>query len=192
MASESIPMGGSGAPRGAAEPSAADPAFPPPVHDHSACTCRMMARAEDICRRDGLLLSPQRRRVLEALLSSHAPIGAYDLIERLAEKGPRPAPISVYRALAFLTENGLAHRIERLNAFVGCTGRHAEAGGPVAFLICDDCGRVAEVPAAGLGITLDRTEAATGFRPRSATIEITGRCADCRRAAETQAAEAAD
>ena len=89
MASESIPTDASGATRGAAGTSAADPAFPPPVHDHSACTCRMMARAEDICRRDGLLLSPQRRRVLEALLSSHAPIGAYDLIERLAEKGPR-------------------------------------------------------------------------------------------------------
>lgn len=168
------------------------PAFPPPVHDHSACACRMVARAEEICRRDGLLLSPQRRRVLEALGASHAPVGAYDLIERLAETGPRPAPISVYRALAFLTENGLAHRIERLNAFVGCSGRHAEAGGPVAFLICDGCGRVAEVPAAEIGIGLGGTEAATGFVPRSATIEITGRCADCRSGAAPQAADAAD
>ncbi len=189
MASEAHPsvhphQHGEGAPDG-------DLAFPPAVHDHSACTCRMMSRAEEICRRDGLLLSPQRRRVLEALLASHAPVGAYDLIERLAEKGPRPAPISVYRALAFLTENGLAHRIERLNAFVGCSGRHAEAGGPVAFLICDACGRVAELPAAEIGIGLGGTEAATGFRPRSATIEITGRCAECQ-AAAPQAAEAAD
>lgn len=188
MASESVPSP-HGQEGGA---SVEESAFPPASHDHSACTCRVMSRAEEICRRDGLLLSPQRRRVLEALGASHAPVGAYDLIERLAENGPRPAPISVYRALAFLTENGLAHRIERLNAFVCCSGRHAEAGGPVAFLICDGCGRVAEVPAAEIGIGLDGTEAATGFAPRSATIEITGWCAECRAAGRTQAAEAAD
>jgi len=69
--------------------------FPPAGHDHRACAADTLARAEATCRRHGLTLSPGRRRVLEALAVSHAPVGAYDIIERLAASGPRPAPITV-------------------------------------------------------------------------------------------------
>ena len=84
-----------------------------------------------------------RRRVLEALLASHAPLGAYELIDRLAEQGARPAPITIYRALDFLREQGLVHRIESRNAFIACVHNHA-SGDPVVFLICEKCGAVGE------------------------------------------------
>ena len=81
--------------------------------------------------------------MLEALLASHAPLGAYELIDRLAVRGARPAPITIYRALDFLREQGLVHRIESRNAFIACVQDHG-SGDPVVFLICERCGAVGE------------------------------------------------
>jgi Fur family zinc uptake transcriptional regulator len=158
------------------------PFFPAAGHDHRACASELLAHAEESCRSRGLTLSPQRRRVLGALAASHAPIGAYDIIDRLAVDGPRPAPISVYRALSFLTEAGLAHRIERLNAYVACARTHRDTGALV-FLICETCHQVGEVAASDVGIDLATLGAGVGLTPRSAAIEITGICSDCARAA---------
>jgi len=152
-------------------------------HDHALCSDGLMARAEAHCRDRGLNLSLPRRRVLGVLAGSHAPLGAYEIIDRLAETGPRPAPISVYRALGFLTEAGLAHRIERLNAYVACGAAHGEVGALV-FLICEQCRQVGEVAAQEVGFDLARIDAGVGFAPRSAAIEIIGLCAQCRRGAE--------
>ena len=60
------------------------------------------------------------RQVLQALLSSHRPLGAYEVIDELAKSMPRPAPITVYRALDFLLANGFIHKLESVNAFVAC------------------------------------------------------------------------
>lgn len=156
--------------------------FPAAGHDHAQCADGLIARAEALCRTRGLNLSLPRRRVLGVLAGSHAPLGAYEIIDRLADTGPRPAPISVYRALGFLTEAGLAHRIERLNAYVACGSAHGEAGALV-FLICETCRQVGEVAAQEVGFDLARIDAGLGFAPHSAAIEITGLCARCRSAA---------
>ena len=87
--------------------------------------------------------TPIRRQVLQALLSSHRPLGAYEVIDELAKSMPRPAPITVYRALDFLMENGLVHRIESRNAFLACAHDH-DAAAMVAFLICEPAGRSAK------------------------------------------------
>jgi Fur family zinc uptake transcriptional regulator len=92
--------------------------FPTPGHDHERCTSDAIAHAEAACIAREERLTPIRRRVLEALLASHAPLGAYELIDRLANAGARPAPITIYRALDFLREQGLVHRIESRNAFI--------------------------------------------------------------------------
>src|SRR4051794_4514998 len=90
-------------------------------HDHARCAADALGHAEQICAREGLRLTPQRRRILEALLESHVPASAYDIIERLAEiDGRRHAPISVYRALDFLVEHNFAHRIASKSAYVAC------------------------------------------------------------------------
>ena len=58
-------------------------------------------------------LTPARRRALEALERANRPVGAYELADLMADaSGKRPAPVSVYRALAYLLDNGLAHRLE--------------------------------------------------------------------------------
>ena len=112
------------------------PVFHDPGHDHARCAADAIAHAETVCKQRGQRFTPIRRQVLEALLSSHRPLGAYDVIEELAKRVARPAPITVYRALDFLMEQGLVHRIESRNAFLACAHNH-DTSSSVAFLICD-------------------------------------------------------
>ena len=116
--------------------------------------------------------------MLQALLSSHRPLGAYEVIDELAKSMPRPAPITVYRALDFLMENGLVHRIESRNAFLACAHNHDDIA-MVAFLICDRCGSVGEIPAAPIANAINEAARGTGFSPKLSVVEITGTCVHC-------------
>jgi Fur family zinc uptake transcriptional regulator len=153
--------------------------FPGPGHDHDRCSSDAMAIAEAKCLEQGRRLTPIRRHVLDVLLGSHQPLGAYEIMERLAPQGPRPAPITVYRALDFLRDNGLIHRIESRNAFVACVHNHATAD-PVVFLICERCGTVGEAASLAVAATLSSAARAAGFTPKSPVIEIGGICSHCR------------
>ncbi len=121
----------------------AKPTFPAPDHDHDRCTADAIDHAERVCKQRAQKFTPIRRQVLQALLSSHRPLGAYEVIDELAKSMPRPAPITVYRALDFLMDNGLVHRIESRNAYLACAHDHDTAA-MVAFLICDAAVRSAK------------------------------------------------
>lgn len=155
--------------------------FPTPGHDHDRCAHDALAHAEAICAERSERLTPIRRSVLQALLSTHRPLGAYELIDRLAEAGGRPAPITIYRALEFLREQGLVHRIESRNAFIACVHNH-DSGDPVVFLICEKCGAVGEAASAAVADTIKTASRAAGFTPRTPVIEISGICAHCKAA----------
>jgi len=166
-------------PKAAKAPREPPAVFPAPDHDHDRCSTDAMATAEAVCEERGQRLTAIRRKVLATLLASHKPLGAYEIIDRLAPKGPRPAPITAYRALEFLRENGLVHRIESRNAFIACVHNHA-AGALVVFLICENCGAVGEASSADVTTTLTSAARAAGFVPKSPVIEITGVCVHCR------------
>ncbi|AXK84081.1 transcriptional repressor [Pseudolabrys taiwanensis] len=152
--------------------------FPAPDHDHGRCASDAIAHAEAVCTARKERLTPIRRQVLEALLERHQPLGAYELIDRLAEDGARPAPITIYRALDFLREQGFVHRIESRNAFVAC-GHNHDSGDPVVFLICEKCGAVGEAASATVAETIRTASRAVGFTPKTPVIEIFGTCAHC-------------
>jgi Fur family zinc uptake transcriptional regulator len=157
-------------------------AFPAPGHDHDRCATDAIAHAETLCAARAQRLTPIRRRVLEVLLATHKPLGAYEIIERMGRisgKAARPAPITIYRALEFLRENGLVHRIESRNAFIACIHKHA-SGDPVVFLLCERCGAVGEAASASISETLKSASRAAGFMPKTPVIEIAGICAHCR------------
>lgn len=158
------------------------PAFPAPDHDHGRCAADALAHAERVCASRSQKFTPIRRQVLGALLASHRPLGAYEVIDALAEGVRRPAPITIYRALDFLMENGFVHRIESRNAFLACAHDH-DATAMVAFLICDRCGSVGEIPAAPVAQGLNDAARTTGFAPKMSVVEITGICAHCQAAA---------
>jgi Fur family zinc uptake transcriptional regulator len=99
-------------------------------------------------------------------------------MDRSAVDGTRPAPITIYRALDFLRDNGLVHRIESRNAFVACVSQH-DHGEMVVFLICEHCGAVGEAPSAAVADQLKSAARAAGFTPKAPVIEISGVCAHC-------------
>jgi Fur family transcriptional regulator, zinc uptake regulator len=156
--------------------------FHPPNHDHDRCTADALTHAETLCAARAQRLTPIRRQVLAALLESHKPLGAYEIIDRAAAGGARPAPITIYRALDFLRENGLVHRIESRNAFIACVNNHA-SGDLVVFLLCERCGEVGEASSAAMADQLKTAARAAGFTPKTPVIEITGICAHCREVA---------
>jgi Fur family zinc uptake transcriptional regulator len=147
-------------------------------HDHTACAETALAQAEEICAAAGARLTPVRRRTLEILLAEHRALGAYDVLEQLAEGGYGKQPPVAYRALDFLVEHGLAHRIRRLNAFTACT-HPRDAHAPV-FLICSDCDAVAEAPGGAVRTALDAAAADIGFVVARASVEAVGLCPACR------------
>lgn len=155
--------------------------FPAPDHDHGRCSADALARAEALCVKRGERLTPMRRHVLEVLSASHKPLGAYEIIDAVAKRAPRPAPITIYRALDFLTAQGLVHRIESRNAFLACINNHANDA-PVVFLICDQCGAVGEAPGVAVADSLNAAAKSAGFAPKARVIEISGVCKHCRAA----------
>ncbi len=153
-------------------------AFPDSRHDHGGCVASALAAAERLCAERGVRLTPLRRRVLELVWLGHRPVGAYAILERLA--GERPvAPPTVYRALEFLAAQGLIHRIERLNAFIGCVDPVTPHAGQ--FLICGDCGTAAELADRRIDAAIAASAAELGFEVRARTVEVVGLCPDCGR-----------
>jgi len=109
--------------------------------------------------------------------SSHKPVGAYALLDQLRSEELGSAPPTVYRALDFLIENGLIHRIERMNAFVGCS--HPGAAHRGFFLICAECGNAEELESDSVAESIATGAAKHGFAAREMTLEVTGVCAAC-------------
>lgn len=134
-----------------------------------------LGAAENRCVTSHERLTAPRRRVLELLLASDAPLKAYDLIAAFGEHGEPAKPPTVYRALEFLERLGFAHRIESLNAYVPC---RIEGGHVAAFLICDCCGEAAEFQP-DLSASLEAA-AGTGYAVRAITLEARGLCGACR------------
>lgn len=143
----------------------------PETHDHETQDQNPRAKIRG--------LTPARRRALDILTKANRPVGAYEMIDLMASPdGKRPAPVSVYRALGYLLDNGLAHRLASKNAFVVCGHAHG-AEEPVIFLICEQCGEVKEATSSNLARELAALAGEAGFSARTRVVEIVGRCARC-------------
>lgn len=152
-------------------------------HDHGSCIDEALERAEALCATRSERLTPLRRQVLRLVWGSHQPVKAYELLEQLSDGQKRAAPPTVYRALDFLCQTGLVHRLESLNAFIGCARpdkRHS-----AQFLICTRCGAVAEMDDAELTAKINASARRLGFNVTDEKIEVTGECRACRRATRT-------
>lgn len=154
--------------------------FPAPEHDHGRCLEEAMARAREAFQSKGLKLTPLRQAVFREIANSHRAVGAYDVLDRLAARGERLAPISVYRAIEALVAAGIVHRFESRNAFFACHTGHDRQQ---LVLACEDCGSVAEVDGtkvfAAIGKTADAASFAANSAQRGAVVEVWGRCANC-------------
>lgn len=130
-----------------------------------------------VCDERGLRLTPLRERVLRLVAQAELPVKAYDLMDLLRDdKGPA-APPTVYRALDFLLEHGFIHKLESINAYIGC--HQPRQPHSVPFLICKSCGRAVEMEDERATRLLTEQAQALGFRPLAQTLEVHGRCARC-------------
>ena len=148
-------------------------------HDHTNCIASALDCAERRCSEHKVQMTPVRRRVLEILLESHSAMGAYDVLARLDAEGLGSKPPVAYRALSFLVDQGFVHRIERLNAFIACTQPGATHD-PV-FMICRDCGLVAEAESANPALQQAANE--NGFLLEQTVTEAQGLCPACQQGA---------
>ena len=146
-------------------------------HDHTICTEKLISRAELVCAQRGSRFTKQRKQVLVSVAESHNAVGAYEIIERMASGGEKPAPITVYRALDFLLEHDLVHKVESRNAFVACNRSHSEAS--PALLICERCGTVDEIVEPNTAKQLLQAVSARGFKMKKTMIEVSGLCGHC-------------
>lgn len=146
-------------------------------HDHARCKRELLSEASRLCARRKLRLTARRRQVLEILLASHQPMGAYDILAELNRGAERIAPPIVYRALEFLIGEGLIHRIESRNAFISCVQPGQCCG--ARFLICRGCDRVAELENDVRDLLAQADH--LGFAVDHSVVEITGICAACQR-----------
>jgi Fur family zinc uptake transcriptional regulator len=137
----------------------------------------LLHRADRICEGRGARLTDLRRQVLGLILDQPGPTGAYEVLDRLRATRNGAAPPTVYRALDFLQEQGLVHKLERLSAFVGCVAHDGDHA--AQFLICRTCGRVTEIEDHELAHALDDAAHRLGFTVGKATIEAEGQCAAC-------------
>lgn len=118
----------------------------------------------------------QDKIIVEALRGVGRPVSAYELIEQVRGQGVT-APPTVYRALQRLIDDGLAHRLESLNAFVACS--HPHHANKAVFAICDACGTVTEFDSASAIKALQTWAKSAEFQVRSMSLELRGRCGRC-------------
>ncbi len=150
-------------------------------HDHESCIAEAMGKAEKVCQQRGQRFTALRRRVFELVWLHHRPIGAYEVLELLQQDG-RAAPPTVYRALDFLLEIGLVHRIASLNAYVGCVQPHHPHEGQ--FFICESCKSYAELDDPDINNAIAASAIEHGFSVRQHTVEIMGLCPRCQKKEE--------
>lgn len=148
-------------------------------HNHERCIDEALTSARQLCQEKGLRLTQIREQVLTYVWLSHQPLGAYDILERLAQQknSTKLAPPTVYRALDFLQEHGLVHRIASLNAYMGCClpdmPHHSQ------FLICQHCRTTIELADQAISQSILDAASTSGFQVETEHIEILGRCPNC-------------
>ncbi|MEE9380758.1 MAG: transcriptional repressor [Hyphomonadaceae bacterium] len=150
------------------------------IHANTPCSPKeveaFLAEAEALATKRGARMTRIRRKVLRLLLESPEPAKAYDLLADLDGEGSAKPP-TIYRALDFLQENGLAHKIESLNAYVACG--HASHSHSAVFLICEICGGAEELHTVTTSQALKDETNAAGFKLSHAVIEARGVCRRC-------------
>jgi len=146
-------------------------------HNHTDCMQHALQSAEQLCKQKGLRFTTSRKRILELICASHKAIGAYELLDLFKQEDPKAKPVTIYRALDFLMEVGLVHKIESLNAFIGCL--QSEKQHQCAILICNQCKNAYEIDAIPAYQNLFELSQSVQFTVQKITIELRGLCVNC-------------
>lgn len=155
-------------------------AFPPPDKPNGRKLAKAVERAGEEFAAKNLRFTKLRQMVYEEIAATHASVGAYEILARLADKGTRVAPISIYRAIDALLEAGVIHRLESKNAFFACRRLDHRTGRRPLFLSCEICGAVGEVDGQHIFDLISEAAVNTNFVPRVKFVEVQGVCPRCK------------
>lgn len=153
--------------------------FPGPEQPSAKKLAQTVERAAKVFEDKNLRFTTLRQKVFEEIAATHASIGAYEILARLAEKGTRVAPISIYRAIDALMDAGVIHRLESKNAFFACRRADHTTGRRPIFLSCEGCGAVAEVDGQDIFDLIGERAQSAKFTPRVKFVEVQGLCPRC-------------
>lgn len=131
----------------------------------------------DYCEQHGLRVTEPRVNVFNILKKAKKPLTAYEILDKVAEKKATPKPPTIYRAIEFLIEQHLVHRIESLNAYILCQSNHKHEGSQ--FMICTSCGKVDESHLCHMPQEIVKKSEKIGFAPSRWNFEIYGECQSC-------------
>ncbi len=146
-------------------------------HNHQHCINDALKSAEKICQQKNIRLTPIRRRIFELVWSNHKAVGAYELLETLHLEDPKAKPVTIYRALDFLLKAGLVHKIQSLNAFIGCL--KPEIAHHSVLLICNQCQKTDEIEAQQAYDNIYQLAEKNSFMPQHISLELHGCCKNC-------------
>lgn len=141
---------------------------------------KAVERASEEFAAKNLRFTKLRQMVYEEIASTYSSIGAYEILARLADKGTRVAPISIYRAIDALLEAGVIHRLESKNAFFACRRLDHRTGRRPLFLSCEKCGAVGEVDGQHIFDLISEAAIGANFTPRVKFVEVQGLCPRCK------------
>ena len=133
--------------------------------------------AEQICSDNHARLTPIRKAVFELVSKAKIPLSAYELLSQLKQNYPNAQPPTIYRALDFLIDQKLVHKLSTINAYYVCDcpgDKHA-----VLFLICKLCNHAKEVIEPTLMQQLGQSIQASGYIEQYPVMEVMGTCPKC-------------
>ena len=144
---------------------------------HKSCIKKALIEAKIISDQRGVKLTKLRETVLKLIWKNHSYVKAYDLLDELRKIDPSAKPPTVYRSLDFLMQNGFIHKIQSLNAFVGCS--HPSEHNECYFLICKECQSIEECHSKNINEFVQSTSNTNNFSANQVTLEISGICQEC-------------
>ncbi|MDR0356559.1 MAG: transcriptional repressor [Deltaproteobacteria bacterium] len=140
---------------------------------------KTLRRLGEHCSQKGGQLTDIRRLILGLLLKTGQPVKAYDLIEEAGRLGRKMTPTTIYRALDFLIDNGLVHKVNALNAYVACTEQSVPLVHEPLLLVCPDCRKTSEINDPDLMDSIFAKLESLGFSISGGSIEVHGQCRSC-------------
>ena len=145
-----------------------------------------LRQAEALCLEQGIRLTSIRKQVLALLLRHEGGVKAYQLLDEMKAVHEQSTPPTVYRALEFLQDAGLVHRLDSLNAYVAChIGGHSHG----LLLVCPQCHAVREIDDPDVcHLLADRIRIA-GYQLQGSCLEIKALCGACSQTEQTHCCE---
>ncbi len=146
-------------------------------HNHNNCISFALEEAQRICDTRGEKFTELRKEVLKIIWKSHRAVKAYAILSQLDPRIASVEPVNVYRALDFLCEQQLIHKIHMVKSYIGCS-HPAEHNNCILFY-CNSCHEVQELCQQNVRTALQNVCDKYDLNVVEQLCEIVGICRNC-------------